>query len=57
MAKFAEQMDKIVDGVAEGYQKIEDGVLGGYKKIEDGVVGIVGIVMLLCLIPMCIGLK
>ena len=39
MAKFADQMDKIADGVVEGYQKIEDGVVDGYKKIEDGVVG------------------
>ena len=39
MAKFADQMDKIAEGVTEGYQKIEDGVVTGYKKIEDGVVG------------------
>ena len=38
MAKFADHMDKIAEGVTEGYQKIEDGVVGGYKKIEDGVV-------------------
>ena len=38
MAKFADHMDKIVDGVTEGYQKIEDGVISGYKKIEDGVI-------------------
>ena len=35
MAKFADKMDKIAEGVTEGYQKIEDGVVGGYKKIED----------------------
>ena len=38
MAKFADHMDKIAEGVTEGYQKIEDGVVSGYKKIEDGVV-------------------
>lgn len=38
MAKFADHMDKIAEGVTEGYKKIEDGVVGGYKKIEDGVV-------------------
>lgn len=38
MAKFADHMDKIAEGVTEGYQKIEDGVVTGYKKIEDGVV-------------------
>ena len=38
MAKFADHMDKIAEGVTEGFQKIEDGVVGGYKKIEDGVV-------------------
>ena len=39
MAKFADHMDKIAEGVTEGYQKIEDGVVSGYKKLEDGVVG------------------
>ena len=38
MAKFADHMEKIVDGVTEGYQKIEDGVVTGYKKIENGAV-------------------
>ena len=38
MAKFADHMDKIAEGVTEGYQKIEDGVVTGYKKIENGVV-------------------
>ena len=38
MAKFADHMEKITEGVAEGYQKIEDGVVTGYKKIENGVV-------------------
>ena len=38
MAKFADHMGKIAEGVTEGYQKIEDGVVTGYKKMEDGVV-------------------
>ena len=38
MAKFADHMEKISNGVVEGYQKIEDGVVTGYKKIENGVV-------------------
>lgn len=38
MAKFADQMEKITECVAEGYKKIEGGVVEGYKKIEDGVV-------------------
>ena len=38
MAKFADHMEKITEGVVEGYQKIEDGVVTGYKQIEDGVV-------------------
>ena len=45
MAKFADRMEKIAEGVTEGYQKIEDGVVTGYKKIEGGVVeGFTGIV-------------
>ena len=45
MAKFADHMDKIAEGVTGGYQKIEDGVVEGYKKIEGGVVeGFTGIV-------------
>ena len=32
MAKFADRMDKIAEGVTEGYQKIEDGVVTGYRK-------------------------
>lgn len=39
MAKFADNMDKIAEGVTEGYQKIEDCVVGGYKKIEDKFTG------------------
>ena len=38
MAKFADHMDRIAEGVTEGFQKIEDGVVDGYKKIEDGIV-------------------
>ena len=38
MAKFADHMEKIAEGVSTGYQKIENGVVTGYKKIEDGVV-------------------
>lgn len=38
MAKFADHMDKVAEGVTEGYRKIEEGVVGGYKKIENGVV-------------------
>ena len=45
MAKFADHMEKISNGVVEGYQKIEDGVVTGYKKIEGGVVeGFTGMV-------------
>lgn len=38
MAKLADHMDRIAEGVTEGYKKIEDGVVNGYRKIEDGVV-------------------
>lgn len=38
MAKFADQMEKIAEGVTEGYKKIEGGVVDGYKAIEGGVV-------------------
>ena len=45
MAKFADRMERIAEGVTEGYQKIEDGVVTGYKKIEGGVVeGFTGMV-------------
>ena len=36
MARFADHMEKISNGVVEGYQKIENGVVTGYKKIENG---------------------
>ena len=38
MAKLADHMEKISDGVVEGYKKIETGIVTGYKKIETGVV-------------------
>lgn len=38
MAKFADHMEKITEGVTEGFQKIGDGVVTGYKQIEEGVV-------------------
>jgi hypothetical protein len=38
MAKIADQVEKMVQGVTEGYKKIENGVVTGYQKIEDGVV-------------------
>ena len=38
MAKFADHMEKITEGVTEGYKKIEEGVVNGYKKLEEGVV-------------------
>ena len=38
MAKLADHMEKITEGVAEGYKKIEAGIVTGYKKIETGVV-------------------
>ena len=38
MAKFADHMEKIAEGVTEGYKKIEDGVVGGYRKVETDAV-------------------
>ena len=38
MKKFADHIENIAEGVAEGYKKIEDGVVGGYRKIETGAV-------------------
>ena len=38
MAKIADYIEKISQGVIKGYKKIEDGVVGGYKKIETGAV-------------------
>lgn len=38
MAKFADRVERIAEGVTEGYKKIENGVVGGYKKLENGVV-------------------
>lgn len=39
MAKLADRMDKIADGVVQGYQKIENGVVGSFQKISDKFVG------------------
>lgn len=38
MAKIADHVEKMAQGVTEGYKKIENGVVTGYQKIEDGVV-------------------
>ena len=38
MAKIADHIEKISQGVTAGYKKIESGVVGGYKKIETGAV-------------------
>ena len=38
MAKFADHMEKITEGVAEGYKKIEAGIVTGYRKIQIGAV-------------------
>ena len=38
MKKIADHIEKMAEGVTEGYKKIEDGVVTGYKKIETGVV-------------------
>ena len=35
MAKFADHMEKISEGVAEGYKKIETGVVEGFNKVTD----------------------
>ena len=35
MAKFADHMEKIANGVAEGYQKIETGAVKGFGKVVD----------------------
>ena len=39
MAKFADHMDKIAEGVTEGYKKIEDGVVDGFTSMTDKVSG------------------
>ncbi len=39
MAKFADHMEKITEGVTEGYQKIEDGVVEGFTSMTDKVSG------------------
>ena len=39
MAKFADHMGKIAEGVTEGYKKIEDGVVDGFTSMTDKVSG------------------
>ena len=38
MAKIADQVEKMAQGVTEGYKKIENGVVSGYQKIENAFV-------------------
>ena len=38
MAKIADHVEKMAQGVTEGYKKIEDGVVNGYQKIENAFV-------------------
>ena len=38
MAKIADHVEKIAQGVTEGYKKIENGVVNGYQKIENAFV-------------------
>ncbi len=38
MAKIADQVEKMAQGVTGGYKKIENGVVTGYKKIENAFV-------------------
>ena len=38
MAKFANHMEKIAGGVAEGYQKMEKVVICAYQKVENAFV-------------------
>ena len=40
MAKFADHMEKISDGVVEGYKKIEGGVVEGFTGIVDKMSGV-----------------
>ena len=40
MAKFADHMEKISDGVVEGYKKIENGVVEGFTGITDKMSGV-----------------
>ena len=35
MAKFADHMEKIFNGVVKGYKKLEDGVVTGFGKVVD----------------------
>ena len=38
MAKIADHVEKMAQGVTEGYKKIENGVVSGYQKIENAFV-------------------
>ena len=38
MAKIADHVEKMAQGVTEGYRKIENGVVSGYQKIENAFV-------------------
>lgn len=38
MAKIADHVEKMAQGVTEGYKKIENGVVTGYQKIENAFV-------------------
>ena len=38
MAMIADQVEKMAQGVTEGYKKIENGVVSGYQKIENAFV-------------------
>ena len=40
MAKFADHMEKITEGVTEGYKKIEGGVVEGFTGIVDKMSGV-----------------
>ena len=40
MAKFADHMEKISDGVVEGYKKIEGGVVEGFTGMVDKMSGV-----------------
>ena len=38
MAKIADHVEKMAQGVTEGDKKIENGVVSGYQKIENAFV-------------------
>ena len=35
MKKIADHIEKMAEGVTEGYKKIEDGVVEGFGKVTD----------------------